>query len=163
MCIRDRVKAVTTIVTAPTVEMMVLENSRFFARLPPVMPCSPGFPNLRSCEMCIRDSYWGEPIPMIWCDKCGWQPVPEDQLPLLLPEVESYEPTDDGESPCLLYTSSMMEGELYCVTLWDGQARVDLTDRADREAVTCLLYTSHDEHLRPRHEGGQAYLCPTAG
>jgi len=46
-----------------------------------------------------RQRYWGEPIPMVWCDKCGWQPLPEDQLPLLLPEVESYEPTDDGESP----------------------------------------------------------------
>ena len=46
-----------------------------------------------------RQRYWGEPIPMIWCDKCGWQPLPEEQLPLLLPEVESYEPTDDGESP----------------------------------------------------------------
>ena len=46
-----------------------------------------------------RQRYWGEPIPMIYCEKCGWQPVPEDQLPLLLPEVESYEPTDDGESP----------------------------------------------------------------
>ncbi|MBQ5357274.1 MAG: leucine--tRNA ligase, partial [Oscillospiraceae bacterium] len=46
-----------------------------------------------------RQRYWGEPIPMIYCDKCGWQPVPEDQLPLLLPEVESYEPTDTGESP----------------------------------------------------------------
>ena len=46
-----------------------------------------------------RQRYWGEPIPMIYCEKCGWQPLPEDQLPLLLPEVESYEPTDDGESP----------------------------------------------------------------
>ncbi len=46
-----------------------------------------------------RQRYWGEPIPMVKCDKCGWQPLPEDQLPLLLPEVESYEPTDDGESP----------------------------------------------------------------
>ncbi len=46
-----------------------------------------------------RQRYWGEPIPMIYCEKCGWQPVPEDQLPLLLPEVDSYEPTDDGESP----------------------------------------------------------------
>lgn len=46
-----------------------------------------------------RQRYWGEPIPMIWCDRCGWQPLSEDQLPLLLPEVESYEPTDTGESP----------------------------------------------------------------
>ena len=46
-----------------------------------------------------RQRYWGEPIPMVWCDKCGWQPLPETELPLLLPDVESYEPTDDGESP----------------------------------------------------------------
>jgi leucyl-tRNA synthetase len=46
-----------------------------------------------------RQRYWGEPIPMVWCDKCGWQPLPESELPLLLPDVESYEPTDDGESP----------------------------------------------------------------
>jgi len=46
-----------------------------------------------------RQRYWGEPIPMIYCEKCGWQPMPEEQLPLLLPDVESYEPTDDGESP----------------------------------------------------------------
>ena len=46
-----------------------------------------------------RQRFWGEPIPMIYCENCGWQPVPEDQLPLLLPDVAEYEPTDNGESP----------------------------------------------------------------
>jgi len=46
-----------------------------------------------------RQHYWGEPIPMIYCRECSWNPVPEDQLPVLLPEVERYEPTETGESP----------------------------------------------------------------
>ncbi len=46
-----------------------------------------------------RQRYWGEPIPLVHCEKCGWQPIDESELPLLLPEVDSYEPTDNGESP----------------------------------------------------------------
>ncbi len=46
-----------------------------------------------------RQRYWGEPIPMVYCEKCGWQPISESELPLRLPNVESYEPTDTGESP----------------------------------------------------------------
>ena len=46
-----------------------------------------------------RQRFWGEPIPMIYCERCGWQPMKEEDLPLLLPDVAEYEPTDTGESP----------------------------------------------------------------
>ena len=46
-----------------------------------------------------RQRYWGEPIPMVYCDCCGWQPIPESELPLKLPEIEDFEPSENGESP----------------------------------------------------------------
>jgi leucyl-tRNA synthetase len=54
-----------------------------------------------------RQRYWGEPIPIVYCEKCGYVPLPEDQLPLKLPMVDSYEPTETGESPLAKMTDWM--------------------------------------------------------
>jgi len=51
-----------------------------------------------------RQRYWGEPIPMVYCEKCGWQPLSEDDLPLLLPEITDFEPGEGGESPLARHT-----------------------------------------------------------
>ena len=51
-----------------------------------------------------RQRYWGEPIPMVYCEKCGWQPLPESELPLRLPEIKDFEPGENGESPLARHT-----------------------------------------------------------
>ena len=51
-----------------------------------------------------RQRYWGEPIPMVYCDKCGWVPLPESKLPLRLPEIKDFEPGENGESPLARHT-----------------------------------------------------------
>ena len=52
----------------------------------------------------LRQRYWGEPIPLVYCEHCGWVPLPTSSCPLTLPEVESYMPTDNGESPLAAMT-----------------------------------------------------------
>ena len=61
-----------------------------------------------------RQRYWGEPIPLVWCEKCGWVPLDESELPLTLPEVESYEPTDNGESPLAAMTDWVNTTSPHC-------------------------------------------------
>ena len=61
-----------------------------------------------------RQRYWGEPIPIVYCEKCGYVPLPESELPLKLPEVESYEPTEDGESPLAKIDSFVNTTCPYC-------------------------------------------------
>ena len=51
-----------------------------------------------------RQRYWGEPIPMVYCEKCGWVPLPESELPLRLPEIKDFEPGENGESPLARHT-----------------------------------------------------------
>ena len=71
-----------------------------------------------------RQRYWGEPIPVVYCEKCGYVPLPESELPLLLPKVDSYEPTDNGESP------------LAKITDWVNTTCPKCNGKAERETDT---------------------------
>ena len=96
-----------------------------------------------------RQRYWGEPIPIVHCDKCGYVPIDESQLPLLLPEVDSYMPTDNGESPLAAMTDWVnttcpccggpAKRETDTMPQWAGSSWYFLryTDPHNTEALAC--------------------------
>ena len=89
-----------------------------------------------------RQRYWGEPIPLVHCDKCGWVPLDESELPLLLPQVDSYEPTDDGESPL----SKMTDWVNTTCPCCGGPAKRE-TDTMPNWAGSCVYYVRYlDPH-----------------
>ncbi len=89
-----------------------------------------------------RQRYWGEPIPLVNCPKCGWVPLDESELPLLLPNVESYEPTDDGESPLSKMTDWVNTTCPHC----GGPAKRE-TDTMPNWAGSCWYYLRYmDPH-----------------
>ena len=89
-----------------------------------------------------RQRYWGEPIPLVNCEKCGWVPIPESELPLELPMVESYELTDDGESPLAKMTDWVNTTCPKC----GGPAKRE-TDTMPNWAGSCAYYVRYlDPH-----------------
>jgi leucyl-tRNA synthetase len=104
--------------------------------------------NYRLHDWCIsRQRYWGPPIPIIYCDACGHQPVPESQLPVLLPEVEDYRPDDSGISPLARHE------EWYHVSCPNcgkqGRRETDVSDTFLDSGWYFLRYPSADLHDRP--------------
>jgi leucyl-tRNA synthetase len=105
-----------------------------------------------------RQRYWGEPIPLVHCDKCGWVPVPEDQLPLLLPEVESYEPTDNGESPLAKMTDWVNTTCPKCGG--HGQRETDTMPQWAGSSWYFLLYTDPHNHSELASKENMNYWLP---
>ena len=106
-----------------------------------------------------RQRYWGEPIPLVNCPKCGWVPVPEDQLPVVLPQVDSYEPTDDGESPL----SKMTDWVNTTCPCCGGPAKRE-TDTMPQWAgiqlvLSCAIWIPHDDQA-PVSKEARAVLGP---
>lgn len=105
-----------------------------------------------------RQRYWGEPIPMIYCPEHGWVPVPEDQLPVRLPDVENYEPTENGESPL-----SAMEDFVNTVCPICGRPAKRETDTMPQWAGSSwyyLRYMDPHNHQKPVSPDAEKYFGP---
>ena len=101
-----------------------------------------------------RQRYWGEPIPLVNCPKCGWVPVPEEELPLVLPQVDSYELTDDGESPLSKMTDW---GNTKCPKCGcDAKRETDTMPQWAGSSWYFLRYMDpHNDHEPVSHEAEQ--------
>ncbi len=89
-----------------------------------------------------RQRYWGEPIPLVHCADCGWVPLPEDQLPLVLPELDDFRPTDDGSAPLAKLTDWVNTTCPHC-----GGKAVRETDTMPQWAGSCWYYMRYlDPH-----------------
>ncbi len=97
-----------------------------------------------------RQRYWGEPIPMVLCQACGWVPLPDDQLPLVLPELEDYRPTDDGSAPLAKLTDWVKTTCPCC----QGPAERE-TDTMPQWAGSCWYFM---RYLDPKND--QAFCDP---
>lgn len=104
-----------------------------------------------------RQRYWGEPFPLVYCEKCGDEngvvPLPEDQLPLVLPYLESYEPTETGQSPL----SRIKEWVETTCPNCGGPARRE-TDTMPNWAGSCWYYLRFAQELKTSAKGGQARI-----
>ncbi|MDR3914056.1 MAG: leucine--tRNA ligase [Oscillospiraceae bacterium] len=101
-----------------------------------------------------RQRYWGEPIPLVNCPKCGWVPVPEEELPLVLPQVDSYELTDDGESPLSKMTDWVNTKCPKCGC--DAKRETDTMPQWAGSSCYFLRYMDpHNDHEPVSHEAEQ--------
>ena len=105
-----------------------------------------------------RQRYWGEPIPIVYCEKCGYVPLPESELPLVLPNVDSYEPTDNGESPLAKMTDWVNTACPHC-----GGHAVRETDTMPQWAGSSWYFLRYcDPHNDKEFASKEAlnYWCP---
>lgn len=86
-----------------------------------------------------RQRYWGEPIPIVHCPKCGNVPVPEEELPLRLPEVESYEPTGTGESP-LAAIDEWVNCKCPCGVMTLRERQIQCHSGQDHHGISCVMW-----------------------